>query len=118
LTWVSVSLLQIVHDKQQQEPLSPSERKLCQIVVPCRAVVIYYGDHPDTFSCPVCKAVYTAQGPNWRLIYRFTLLQEWQQYRRQYKALMLPDDDVNVSMWFPASATPHESHPNRRWLLS
>lgn len=33
-------------------------------------------------------------GPKWRLVYRFTLLEEWQHFRQAYKAIMLPDDDL------------------------
>lgn len=62
-------------------------------------MVLYYGSSPGTFNCSLCKAVYAANGPKWRLTYRFTLLEEWQAYRQRYKAILLPDDDLLVSQW-------------------
>jgi hypothetical protein len=60
------------------------------------AVMIYHGQSVEAFTCPECVAVYAAAGAKWHLLYRFTLLPEWQQYRQQYAAIMLPDDDLQV----------------------
>lgn len=46
--------------------------------------------------CAECKALYAARGAKWHLLYQFTLLPEWQQYRQQYRVIMLPDDDLQV----------------------
>lgn len=74
----------------------------------CAAVVLYFGTRPHTFACPRCKAVYAAGGAKWRLAYRFTLSEEWPQYRQRYKAIMLPDDDLT------ASSSAHRIGPTAR----
>ncbi|KAL4860248.1 hypothetical protein ACK3TF_000432 [Chlorella vulgaris] len=61
-------------------------------------VVIYHGQSVEAFTCPECVAVYAAAGAKWHLLYRFTLLPEWQQYKQQYAAIMLPDDDLQPSV--------------------
>ncbi|EFN53461.1 hypothetical protein CHLNCDRAFT_136725 [Chlorella variabilis] len=71
-------------------------------------VVLYFGTRPHTFACPRCKAVYAAGGAKWRLAYRFTLSEEWPQYRQRYKAIMLPDDDLT------ASSSAHRIGPTAR----
>lgn len=48
-------------------------------------IVVYYGKQ-ENYTCPLCAAVYRGRGPKWRLAYRFTLLEEWEQYRQQYKS--------------------------------
>lgn len=64
---------------------------------PPAAVVLFYGSQPANFSCPQCRAVYVGTGPKWRLVYRFTLLDEWREMRQRYRALLIPDDDLTVS---------------------
>ena len=84
-------------------------RPALPLPLPHPAVVIYYGSKPDAFRCPLCKAVYAATGPKWRLAYRFTLLEEWQaDYGRNYRAVMFPDDDLVVSLK-TAAAVPAEA---------
>lgn len=68
--------------------------------LPALAVVIYYGSSPS-FSCSLCRAVYAASGPKWRLAHRFTLLPEWPAFRQRYKAVMWPDDDLVVGVGRP-----------------
>lgn len=65
-------------------------------VVALAAVVIYHGQSVEAFMCPECVEVFAATGAKWHLLYRFTLLPEWQQYKQQYAAIMLPDDDLQV----------------------
>lgn len=60
-------------------------------------ILIYFGKNRD-FRCPLCKAVYRASGPKWRLIWGFTLLPEWQDYQKNYTAIMFPDDDLTLDL--------------------
>lgn len=76
----------------------PLETPMLPPPPPLPAVVIYYGSAPN-FSCRLCRAVYAASGPKWRLAHRFTLLPEWAAYKQRYQAIMLPDDDLVVSGW-------------------
>ena len=59
-------------------PVKPSDLQASASLAPYRplppcppwlAVVIYYGQSPS-FSCPLCRAVYAASGPKWRLAHR------------------------------------------------
>jgi hypothetical protein len=58
-------------------------------------IALYYGSNP-TFSCLLCKEVILGAGAKWALLNRFINDKPsmWAEFSKQYKAVMVPDDDV------------------------
>lgn len=59
-------------------------------------IAIYHGDN-ESFSCPLCAAVFHIKGPKWRLYYELTSNDElWKPIAERYDRIMLPDDDLEM----------------------
>eukprot|EP00887_Chlorella_sp_A99_P005466 scaffold1.g5466.t1 len=56
-------------------------------------LVIHFGERKD-FACPLCRAVYSAKGPKWRLAYALSRLPDWPALAANYSAIMVADDDL------------------------
>ena len=44
-----------------------------------------------------CLQVYAGQGPKWRLMYALYTHPDWPRIARQYKAIMVADENVGLS---------------------
>ena len=59
-------------------------------------VALHYGSAPR-LDCPFCRAVFPLRGPKWRLVWRLTQLPAWRELAAGYRAVMVADDDLEVT---------------------
>jgi len=59
---------------------------------------MYYGSHPESFSCPDCLGIQNFQGAKWRIISKFLNSTTWRHdLSHRYDIVMFPDDDLQLS---------------------
>ncbi|GAB4823075.1 hypothetical protein N2152v2_010121 [Parachlorella kessleri] len=61
-------------------------------------ILLYYGSDSN-FTCPQCRDIVLRKGPKWRLLYEYMTSNSssWRSLSNQYKAVMVPDDDLRMN---------------------
>lgn len=56
-------------------------------------IIIHFGKN-QAYECWQCRKMYRGRGAKWRLVYQLFSRQDWLATTEQYKAIMVPDDDL------------------------